>query len=163
MGLVFILYHGNFLINNSLSITVLCYNITKIRKWLLIGKYMQNFKKFQVERNKNIPFFIGDFKWDYEGLSISLVSIDGYEKLHFLFDKTVYSYQVTQESYKPTCWIDSVADYYPFYYTYDSDMIDKLKEDVDYLRDDKIIHFLIVGQEDVVDVLTSDMPIISKK
>ena len=123
---------------------------------------MQNFKKFQVERKKNIPFFIGDFKWDYEGLSISLVSIDGYEKLHFLFDKTVYSYQVTQESYKPTCWIDSVADYYPFYYTYDSDMIDKLKEDVDYLRDDKIIHFLIVGQEDVVDVLTSDLPKISE-
>ena len=56
-----------------------------------------------------------------------------------------------------------MADYYPFYYTYDSDKIDKLKEDVDYLRDDKIIHFLIVGLEDVVDVLTSDVPIISNK
>lgn len=123
---------------------------------------MKNFKKFFLERKRNIPYFIGDFKWDYEGLSISLVSIDGYEKLCFLFDKTVYSYQVTQESYKPSCWIDSVADYYPFYYTYDSDMIDKLKEDVDYLRDDKIIHFLIVGLEDVVDVLTSDLPKISE-
>lgn len=163
MGLVFILYPGSILINNSLSITVLCYNINKVRKWLLIGKYMQNFKKFQVERKKNIPFFIGDFKWNYEGLSISLVSIDGYEKLRLLFDKTVYLYQVTQESYKPSSWIDSVADYYPFYYTYDSDMIDKLKEDVDHIRSDKIIHFVIVGLEDVVDVLTSDFPIISKK
>lgn len=57
---------------------------------------MQNFKKFQVERKKNIPFFIGDFKWNYEGLRISLVSLDGYEKFYILFDKKVYLYQVTQ-------------------------------------------------------------------
>lgn len=42
-------------------------------------------------------------------------------------------------------------------------MIYKLKEDVEEIRDDKIIHFLIVGLEDVIDVLTSDFPIISKK
>lgn len=124
---------------------------------------MKNFKKFQKKRKNNIPFFIGKINWDYEGLKISLVSIDGNEKVHLLFDKTVYLYQVTQESYKPSCWIDSVVDYYPFYYSIDSDMIYKLKEDVEEIRDDKIIHFLIVGLEDVIDVLTSDFPIISKK
>lgn len=124
---------------------------------------MENFKKFQVKRKNNIPFFIADIKWDYEGLRISLVSLDGYEKLYLLFDRTVYLYQVTPESYKHSCWIESVEDYYPFYYTYDSDMIYKLKEDVEEIRDDKIIHFLIVGLEDVIDVLTSDFPIISKK
>ena len=124
---------------------------------------MENFKKFQVERKKNLPFFIGDFKWDYEGLKISLVSLDGYEKMHLLFDKTVYLYQVTDESYKPSCWIESVEDYYPFYYSVDSEIIDKLKEDVEEIRDNDIIHFLIVGLEDVIDVLTSDFPIISKK
>jgi len=124
---------------------------------------MGNFKKFKIERKKNIPFFIGDIKWDYEGLKINLVSLDGYEKLFLLFDKTVYLYQVTQEPYKPSSWIDSVADYYHFYYSIDSDMIYKLKEDVRQIRDDKIIHFLIVGQEDVVDVLTSDLSIIRKK
>lgn len=39
-------------------------------------------------------------------------------------------------------------------------MIDKLKEEVAHLRDDKIIHFMIVGLEDVVDILTTDLPII---
>lgn len=124
---------------------------------------MENFKKFQIERKKNIPFFIGDIRWDYDGLRISLISLDGYEKVHLLFDKTVYLYQVTDESYKPSCWIDSVADYYPFYYSLDSYLIEKLKEDVEEIRDDKVIHFLIVGLEDVIDVLTSDLPRISIK
>ena len=123
---------------------------------------MENFKKFQIERINMRPFFVEDIKWNYEGLRISLVSLDGYEKVHLLFDKTVYLYQVTQESYKPSSWIDSMVDYYPFYYSIDSDMIDKLKEDVEEIRDDKIIHFLIVGLEDVIDILASDLPIISK-
>lgn len=58
--------------------------------------------------------FIGNIKWDYEGLRISLVSLDVYEKVHLLFDNTVYLYQVTDESYKPSSWIDLLADYYPF-------------------------------------------------
>lgn len=124
---------------------------------------MENFKKFQVEREYDTPFFIRDIKRDYKGLKINLVSIDGYEELQLLFDKTVYLYQVTLESYKPSCWIDSTEDYYPLYYTYDSDMIDKLKEEVAHLSDDKIIHFMIVGLEDVIDVMTSDLPIISIK
>ncbi|WP_308653149.1 hypothetical protein [uncultured Anaerococcus sp.] len=37
-------------------------------------------------------------------------------------------------------------------------MIDKLKEDVNYVRDDEIIYFAILGLDDVVDVLTSDFP-----
>ena len=90
------------------------------------------------------------------------MSLDGYEKLRLLFDKTVYAYQVTQESYKPSCWIDSPHDYYPFYYTKNSDLIDRLKKDVDHIRNDKIIHFMIVGLEDVVDVLTVDLPIVRK-
>ncbi len=124
---------------------------------------MENFKKFQVERKSNIPFFLANINWAHEGLKISLVSLDGYEKVHLLFDKTVYLYQVTDESYKPSSWIESAEDYYPLYYTEDSDMIYKLKGDVEQIKDDKIFHFLIVGLEDIVDVLTSDLPIISKK
>ena len=82
--------------------------------------------------------------------------------MSLLFDKTVYLYQVTQESYKPSCWIDSPKDYYPFYFSENSDMINKIKKDVEHVRDNKIIHFMIVGIEDVIDVLTIDFPIISK-
>lgn len=42
-------------------------------------------------------------------------------------------------------------------------MIYKLKEEVEEIRGDKIIHFLIVGLEDIIDVLTSDLPTITKK
>lgn len=80
--------------------------------------------KFQVERKNNIPFFIADIKWDYEGLRISLVSLDGYEKFYLLFDKTVYLYQVTQESCKQSSWIDLAVDYYSFYYSVGSVMIE---------------------------------------
>lgn len=71
-------------------------------------------------------------------------------------------YQVTQYSYKPSSWIDLAVDYHPFYYSVDSDMIEKLKEDLEEIRDDKIIHFLIIGLEDAVDILTADLPKIRK-
>lgn len=45
---------------------------------------MENFKKFQVERKSNIPFFLANINWAHEGLKISLVSLDGYEKVHLL-------------------------------------------------------------------------------
>lgn len=41
-------------------------------------------------------------------------------------------------------------------------MIDRLKEDVDYVRDDEIIHFVIIGLDDVVDGLTTDLPKVFK-
>ena len=41
-------------------------------------------------------------------------------------------------------------------------MLDRLKEDVDYVRDDEIIHFVIIGLDDVIDVLTIEMPKVFK-
>ncbi|WP_311482408.1 hypothetical protein [uncultured Anaerococcus sp.] len=54
------------------------------------------------------------------------------------------------------------SDYYPCYYSKNSDIIDKLKADVEFVRDDSIIHFVIIGLDDVVDVLTSNLPKIFK-
>lgn len=41
-------------------------------------------------------------------------------------------------------------------------MIDKLKVDVEFVRDDSIIHFVIIGLDDVVGVMTSNLPKIFK-
>lgn len=93
---------------------------------------------------------------------MTLESESGLDKIGILFYETVYLYQDTAESYKPRWRIDSSDEYYPFYYIKNSEMIDRLKEDVDYVRDDEIIHFVIISLDDVVDVLTTDLPKVFK-
>lgn len=122
---------------------------------------MENFKKYTIEDLNPVPLFIVDISWNDKGLKVSLESESGLDKIGILFDETVYLYQDTAESYKPRWRINSSDEYYPFYYSKNSEMIDKLKEDVNYVRDDEIIHFVILGLDDVVDVLTSSLPIVS--
>ncbi|KGF03058.1 hypothetical protein [Anaerococcus lactolyticus] len=123
---------------------------------------MENFKKYTIEDLSPEPLFIVDISWNNKGLKVSLESESGLDKIGILFDETVYLYQDTAEFCKPSWDIDSESDYYPFYYSEKSDMIDRLKEDVDHVRDDEIIHFVIIGLDDVVDVLTTDLPKIFK-
>lgn len=123
---------------------------------------MENFKKYTIEDLSPEPLFIVDISWNNKGLKVNLESESGLDKIGILFDETVYLYQDTAESYKPSCRIESSDEYYPLYYSEKSEMIDKLKEDVDHVRDDEIIHFVIIGLDDVVDVLTTDLPKIFK-
>lgn len=123
---------------------------------------MENFKKYIIEDLSPEPLFIVDISWNDKGLKVILESESGLDKIGILFDETVYLYQDTAESYKPRWRIDSSDEYYPFYYSKNSEMIDRLKEDVDYVRDDEIIHFVIIGLDDVVDGLTTDLPKVFK-
>lgn len=122
---------------------------------------MENFKKYIIRNLSPEPLYIIDIRWNQEGLKVTLESESGLDKIGLLFDETVYLYQDTAEVYKPSWHIVSEIDYYPFYYSKNSEMIDKLKEDVNYVRDDEIIRFAILGLDDVVDVLTSSLPIVS--
>lgn len=122
---------------------------------------MEKFKKYIIRNLSPEPLYITDIRWNQEGLKVTLESESGLDKIGLLFDETVYLYQDTEEVYKPSWHIDAESDYYPFYYSKNSEMIDKLKEDVNYVRDDEIIHFAILGLDDVVDVLTSSLPIVS--
>lgn len=119
---------------------------------------MDNFKRFQVVNYKKDFIHIGQIKWDDEGLKINLETDKNPSKINLIFADTVYLYSNTLESYKPSRWIGKEGDYYPFYYAEDSEYISKLKKEVDYIKDDKIIHFVIIGVDNVVDVLTSDFP-----
>lgn len=119
---------------------------------------MDNFKQYQVENYKKDFIDIGQIKWDFEGLKINLEAQKNPSKISLIFAGRVYLYMNTLESYKPSWWIESGEDYYQFYYTEDSQYISKLREEVDHIRDDKIIHFVIIGVDNVVDVLTSDFP-----
>lgn len=119
---------------------------------------MENFKKYIIRDLSPETLYITVISWNHEGLKVTLESESGLDKIGLLFDETVYLYQDTAEFCKPSWHIDSESDYYPFYYSEKSEIIDKLKEDVDYVRDDEIIHFVIIGIDDVVDVLTTDLP-----
>lgn len=119
---------------------------------------MENFKKFKIRDICKEPIFITDISWNHEGLKVTLENESDLRKICLLFDETVYLYQDTAEAYKPSWHIGSESDYYPFYYSEKSEMIVKLKKDVDHIIDDEIIHFVIIGVDDVVDVLTSDLP-----
>lgn len=122
---------------------------------------MENFKKFRIRDLSPESLYITDISWNHEGLKVTLENESSLGRICLLFDETVYLYQDTAEFYKPSWHIGSEIDYYPFYYSKNSEMIDKLKEDVDYVKDDEIIHFVIVGLDDVVDVLTSSLPTVS--
>lgn len=122
---------------------------------------MGNFKKYQVNNYSADYMYIEDIKWNIEGLKIDLQSEKHDSKVNLIFDDTVYLYLNTAEAYKPSCWIEKEDDYYPFYYSEESECINKLKKEVDYIEDDKIIHFIIIGVDNIIDVLTSDFPIIN--
>ena len=102
--------------------------------------------------------YIEDIKWNIEGLKIDLQSEKHDIKVNLIFDDTVYLYLNTAEAYKPSSWIETEDDYYPFYYSEESEYINKLKKDVDYIENDKIIHFVIIGVDNVLEVLTADFP-----
>ena len=123
---------------------------------------MGNFKKYIIRELSPEPLYIIDISWNHEGLKVTLENKSDLRKICLLFDETVYLYQDTSEVYKPSWHIGSESDYYPFYYSKKSDLIDKLKKDVDHVRDDEIIHFVIIGLDDIVDVLTSDLPKVFK-
>ncbi|WP_311537324.1 hypothetical protein [uncultured Anaerococcus sp.] len=119
---------------------------------------MDNFKRYQVENYNKDFIHIGQIKWDSEGLKINLEAQKNSSKISLIFADTVYLYMNTLESYKPSWCIESGEDYYPFYYAADSEYISKLREEVDHIEGDKIIHFVIIGVDNVVDVLASDFP-----
>lgn len=119
---------------------------------------MGNFKKYQVNNYRVDYMYIKDIKWDNDGLKINLESEKYNNKINLIFDNTVYLYLNTAETYKPSSWIEIEDSYYPFYYSDESEYINKLKEDVDYIEDDKIIHFVIIGVDNILDILTSDFP-----
>lgn len=79
-------------------------------------------------------------------------------KICLSFCDTVFFYKETLESFAPKWWIKEEENYYPFYYSYDSEDVKRLKTEVLHVADEKIIHFVILGVDSVVEILTLDFP-----
>lgn len=101
--------------------------------------------------------YIENIKWNDKGLVVELEN-EKCEKIKLIFEDTVYLYINTLESYKPEFWIENPEDYYPFLYSENSKKILELKKEAPHIENEKIIHFAIVGVDNIVEVFTSDFP-----
>lgn len=120
---------------------------------------MKCFEKWMTEYNLEKPVFVEKIEWVESGLLIILKE-DTKEKrlVQLLFEGTLYSYVCTNESYKPQYWISDKDQYYPFYFSCDTDDIKRLKDAAEHIEEEDIVHFVIVGIDTIVEVFTSELP-----
>ncbi len=117
---------------------------------------MQGFKKYKIDYSCG-ALYVENINWNDKGLVVELEN-DNCEIIKLVFESTVYFYINTAESYKPEFWIENPEDYYPFLYSENSKKILELKKEAPHIGNEKIIHFAIVGVENIVEVFTSDFP-----
>ena len=117
---------------------------------------MEGFQKYKLDCSGG-ALYVENIKWNDEGLVVELEN-ENCEKIKLIFESTVYLYINTLESYKPEFWIERPEDYYPFLYSENSKKILELKKEAAHIENEKIIHFAIVGVDNIVEVLTSNFP-----
>ena len=98
----------------------------------------------------SIGFEDGDFILRLEGKS------QDFPKLTMVWEDII-SYRVTNESYREDLWISDEDDYWPFFKTDTSHYIREFKDKNNILKDEKIYHFMIIGEE-VIDILAKNDP-----
>lgn len=123
---------------------------------------LKEFKKWEVKNLPRETIYLTTVQWHLEGFKVALETKDS-KKTTLIFDETVYLYKITDVSYKPSCWVEKEEDYYPFYYSKNSEDIRNLKEEVDYIQEDTIYHFIMIQDNLVLEVFTSSFPKIKCK
>lgn len=118
---------------------------------------MEGFKKYKIDYSGE-ALYVENIKWNDEGLVVELETGKNREKIKLIFESTVYLYINTSESYKPEFWVEKPDDYYPFLYLENSKKILEFKKETPHIENEKIIHFAIVGVDNIVEVFTSDFP-----
>lgn len=118
---------------------------------------MEGFQKYKNDYSGG-ALYVENINWNDKGLIVELETEKNHEKIKLVFEDTVYLYINTLESYKPEFWIENPEEYYPFLYSEDSKKICELKKEVKHIENEKIIHFAIVGAQNIVEVFTSDFP-----
>lgn len=117
---------------------------------------MEGFQKYKIDYSGG-ALYVVDIKWNDKGLVVELEN-ENCEKIKLIFEDMVYLYINTSESYKPEFWIENPENYYPFLYSENSKKILELKKEAAHIENEKIIHFAIVGVDNIVEVFTSDFP-----
>lgn len=122
---------------------------------------MEGFQKYKTDYSGG-ALYVENIKWNDKGLVVELEN-ENCEKIKLVFESTVYLYINTLESYKPEFWIRKPEEYYPFFHSENSEKICELKKEAKHIENEKIIHFAIVGVDNIVEVFTSDFPKVNWK
>ena len=126
----------------------------------------KNFKRWEMEPSFQElfkdSFFVEKIDWNSPSLQIILEEYsEDRTKVKLLFEGNIYSYTNTLEGFKPSVWIGDGEEYYPFYYSYSTEEIKNLCKNQEYIENE-VIHFLIIGIDNVLDVFCSEFPSMEK-
>lgn len=112
---------------------------------------MEGFQKYKTDYSGG-ALYVENINWNDKGLVVELEN-ENCEKIKLIFESTVYLYINTLESYKPEFWIRKPEEYYPFLYSENSEKICELKKEAKHIENEKIIHFAIVGVDNILKYL----------
>lgn len=125
-------------------------DLRKIEKWLL-DKNIEEFNYISFVGYKYDSFIV-----ELERESDSSNKKKAQEKI-ILEWTDIYSYVLTNETYREDLWISDKKEYWPFYKAENSEYINYFKNINSRYRDDEVIHFMIIGEE-VLDILAFNEP-----
>ena len=103
---------------------------------------------------------VDDVRVGSDGLTIEMApdgeNRDGCKRIRLVWDGFV-SYQVSAETYRDDCWVESKNDAWSFFVSGDSQYLQNFKDSCA-LFPDGARHFLIVGTNIIADVIAVDYP-----
>lgn len=105
---------------------------------------------------------IDNIAWKENGLNFTLIPDDidhkkrSQHRLEVVWSD-ILSYQVTRETYREDCWINDPQQAWTFFVSDTSAFIDALRKE-SALCPEKVLHFMLVGTNWVVDVLAENYP-----
>jgi hypothetical protein len=120
------------------------------------------FSKWIPHGDVDAVYDMQNIEWTCEGLGLSLVpdNLDHDKRSEYnlkLVWSDVLCYQVTKESYRPDLWISNPDDAWTFYMSQTSDFLKHFQKD-NILAPERIYHFLIVGTNFIIDILSTEYP-----
>ncbi len=121
-----------------------------------------SFQKWVPNPSVDAVYDIENIAWREEGIVFTLIPDDierekrSKHRLEVIWSN-ILSYQVTHETYREDCWIADPQAAWAFFVSETSAYIDAFKDGAA-LCPEKVLHFLLVGTNFVVDVLAQEYP-----
>lgn len=136
---------------------------------MLENNFIANFRKWVPHQDVDEVYDIEKIGFEGEdGLVVHLIP-DHFQKekrsdisLRLTWNN-VFSYMVTDESYRPEIWAtekNAPQEIWTFYISKSSDYLNKLR-DRNYLISENTLHFFICGTNLIADIISDEYPIVS--
>lgn len=125
---------------------------------------MQNscFKKWIPYNNVVSVYDMKNIGWHNKGFLLELLpdNLEHDKRAEYNLEMVwsdVLCYQVTKESYRPDWWISNPDEAWTFYISQSSEFLKNFTKE-NYLVPETVYHFVIVGTNFVIDILSTEYP-----